>query len=122
MRLKVSSFEARRFSANLARPPSCESPLKIQRYLVELLAIRILIAKSSTRWRTLTGWKNRRIFLKTSAPLSLIMAYRMNLTSAGMCPAAERKNRRIFLKTSAPLSLIMAYRMNLISAVIKITV
>ncbi len=31
----------------IPRPPSCESPLKIQRYLVQLLAIRILIAHTA---------------------------------------------------------------------------
>jgi hypothetical protein len=30
-------------SANFVRPPSCETPLKIRRHLVQLLAIRILI-------------------------------------------------------------------------------
>jgi hypothetical protein len=39
-------MEARRFLEKSARPPSCESPLKIPRHLVQLLAIRILIAKS----------------------------------------------------------------------------
>jgi hypothetical protein len=37
--------EVRRFFEKLVRPPSCKSPLKIQRHLVQLLAIKILIAK-----------------------------------------------------------------------------
>jgi hypothetical protein len=52
--LKVVSFEnnllkgrARRFSAYFARPPSCESPLKIPRNLARLLAIRILSDNST---------------------------------------------------------------------------
>ncbi len=36
--------EARRFLDKSARPPSCESPLKIPGYLVQSLAARILIA------------------------------------------------------------------------------
>jgi hypothetical protein len=36
--------EALRFSEKSIRPPSCESLVKIQRHLVQLLAIRILIA------------------------------------------------------------------------------
>jgi hypothetical protein len=44
---RSSSFksEAQRFSEKSVRPPSCESPLKIPRHLVQLLAIRILIPK-----------------------------------------------------------------------------
>jgi hypothetical protein len=48
---KLFKGEARRFSANFGSLLSCESPLKIQRYLIELLAMRILIANSRTRWR-----------------------------------------------------------------------
>jgi hypothetical protein len=52
--------------------------------LCALLSSRILIAKSCMTWnlkRNLTGW-GRRIFLLTTAPLSLINAYLKNLISA----------------------------------------
>jgi hypothetical protein len=51
---EISSFdryllkiEARAFFEKSAHPPSCESPLKIPRHLVQLLAISILIANSA---------------------------------------------------------------------------
>jgi hypothetical protein len=54
--LKVGSFdrsllkrEARRYLEKSARPPSCESPLKIPRYLVQLLAITILIPNADMK-------------------------------------------------------------------------
>ncbi len=51
---KLGSFEnsllkreARGFLEKSARPPFCESPLKLQHHLVKLLAIGILIANSA---------------------------------------------------------------------------
>ncbi len=43
---RLFKWEARRFLGKSARSQFCESPLKIPRHLVQLLAIRILIANS----------------------------------------------------------------------------
>ncbi len=68
------------------RPPYCENPLKFPRYLVQLLAIRILIANSCTRWRGILKGSQRmgeeRIFTITSAP----HAYQKNLISPVSIP------------------------------------
>ncbi len=55
IRSKLGSFEryllkgeAPRLLEKSARPPSCESPLKIQRHLVQYLAIMILIYNAMT--------------------------------------------------------------------------
>ncbi len=57
IRLKVVLFEssslkvvAQRFSANFGRHPSCEFPFKILRHLVQLLAIKILIANADMKF------------------------------------------------------------------------
>jgi hypothetical protein len=39
--------ESRRFPEKSVRPPSCECPLKIPRHLIQLLAIRIIIANGT---------------------------------------------------------------------------
>jgi hypothetical protein len=43
----VLKVEGRRFLEKFVRPPSFESPLKIMRHLVQLLATRILIPNSA---------------------------------------------------------------------------
>jgi hypothetical protein len=50
--LKAGSW---RFSADFSRPPSCESPLKIPRHLVQLLAIIILIANAAMKFKKFTA-------------------------------------------------------------------
>jgi hypothetical protein len=45
----LSLRETRKSLKKSARPPSCESPLKIPRHLVQLLAIRILIPNADMK-------------------------------------------------------------------------
>jgi hypothetical protein len=52
-----------------SHPQSCESPLKLQRHLVQLLAI----------WKQTAQDGGQADFLKTYAPLSLKKAFRVNL-------------------------------------------
>ncbi len=74
--LKVGQFDssslksvARRFSERSVRPPSCESPLKIPRHLVQLLPSRILIRNAVTEFIMLQGWEKHGVFGLVSTSL-----------------------------------------------------
>jgi hypothetical protein len=68
--------------------------------LTAQLAIRCLIANYCTRWRCnfrgLSQDEGRRIFLKASAPLSLMTTYQMSLISAGSISLDSTFNCQFF--------------------------
>ncbi len=96
------------FSAHLPILVRCKTNGAVDVHLTAQLAIRCLIANYCTRWRrSFTGVSKdgRRgwFFLKTSAPLSLMMTYRMSLISGGSISLDSAFNIRVTLSILSDL-------------------